>query len=177
MVDSRSKRVLTNSLDRRMKHVMVRLLEEFDKRFRETDDGNLFKIDLKHAMNDMMRASRDEINDYDVEYRPVRVRADNTLSMTKDFMESIECLEFFEEPISFRIEASKDKAKVLEALRSELGVGVTLLDDNDKAVYAVHGVRDCLATLPFLDKYRLTPNVRAQYVQWRSHLVYSYSRS
>lgn len=177
MNDNRSKRVLANSLERRMKHVMVRMLTEFDKRFRETEDGNLFKIDFKHAMNDMIRASRDEINDYDIEYKPVRLRDDNVLSVTKEFMESIELVEFGSDPVSFRITANRSMAKVLEALRNELDVGVTFLEDDDKVVYAVCGVRDCLSSLPFLDKYRLTANVREQYVQWRSRLVYYYSRS
>lgn len=177
MADNRSKKVLATSLERRMKHVMVRMLGEFDRRFADTSDGNLFKVDFKHAMNDMIRATRDEINDYDIEYRPVRLNADNTLSMTKEFMESIECVSFVDDPVGFRIEADKTRAKVLEALRSELGVGATLLDDNGKAVYVVSGVRDCLRLLPFLDRYRLTPDVREQYVRWRSSLVYSYSRS
>jgi len=156
---------------------MVRLLEEFDKRFSESDDGNLFKVDLKHAMNDMMRASRDELNDYDIEYRPMRIRSDNTLSMTIEFMESIRLVKFTLEPIGLTIVADKEKARVLEALRGELGVGATFLDEDGRAVYAVSGVRDCVSVLPFLDKYRLVPAVRAEYVKWRTSLVYSYTRS
>lgn len=173
MADSRSRKVLSSSIERRMKHVMVRMLGEFDKRFPDTDAGNLFKVDLKHAMNDMIRASRDEINDYDVEYRPVRLRPDNTLSITREFIQSIECVSFSDTPISLAIMADKSKAKVLDALRNELDVGITYIS-GDQIVFKVCGIRDCLLTLPFLDKYRLTPDVRDQYVKWRSNLVYSY---
>lgn len=180
-MQSRSKQVLTSSIERRQRHIMVRLMNEFEKRFPEmamSNPGNLFKIDIKHMMNDAIRATRDEINDYDVEYRPLRVREDNTLSMTKEFMETIECIEFeWEDRTFLQITADKSRAKILEALRIELGVGVTSLNDDGKVVYVVAGVEDCLETLPFFDRYRLAAMVRDQYVSWREHLVYSYSRS
>lgn len=184
-MENRSKRELTNSIERRQRHIMVRLLTEFEGRFQdvaETARGNLFRVDIKHMMNDMMRATRDEIGDYEVEYRPLRIRHDNTLSVTKEFMETIECIEFGQDtPMTMtgsflKITADKSRAKILDAMRRELGVGVTSLNDG-KVVYMVAGMTDCLRTLPFLDQYRLAAMVRDQYVSWRKHLVYSYSRS
>jgi hypothetical protein len=172
-----SKNILVESLERRMRHSMIRLLEEFDKRFSESDNGNLFKIDIKHTMNDMIRASRDELNDYDIIYKPIKIRPDNTLSMTTQFMESIQRVEFSTVDISFKIIADKTKVKVLDALRKEINAGITFLDDNEKVVYIVAGINDCISSLPFLDRYRFVPSVRAEYVKWRSRLVYLYVRS
>lgn len=168
------KDVLVSSLERRMRHVMVRLLDEFDKRFDDTSVGHLYKIDIKNAINDLIRANNDELNDYDIVYRPVRLRNDNVLSCTKTFMESVEKLTFSKEPLWLKIQTVPAKLNILESIRTEFKTGICYLDDKQNAIFATAGLEDCIKMLPFLDRYNLVASVGKNYADWRDHLVHLY---
>jgi len=171
---------LIKSMDRRVKHLMIRVLEKFEDRFPdldETREGQIFKGDLRNAFNDVIRAQRDEIRDYEVDYRPLKLTDDNILAMTQTFMSAVQKVEFSftdngQPYIMFY--ADESNIKVLDALRAELEAGVVTRSDND-AVFSIVGVKACIdSVLPCMDKYRLHAKVHAEYVVWRQEVVRMY---
>lgn len=178
----KAKDILSSSLEKRLRHAMVQTLNEFDDRFddlSDSDRGRLFKIDLKNMFNDIIRANRDELVDYDITYRPIRLRPDNILYTTNQFMEAIEVIEFSPNETEnpwFRIYADPSKITIFDAIRDEFKVGVSMFENN-KITYNVCGITDCLKILPFLDRYKLLSSVRQKYNVWRDNLVHLYTRS
>jgi len=167
---------LTKSLDRRIKHLMIRVLEKFEDRFPDVDDtrdGQVFKSDLRNAFNDAIRAQRDELRDYDVDYRPLKVTDDNVLAMTQTFMQTVQKIDFDPKP-SIRFYAGTQHRRVLEALRNELGAGVVTTDD-DGLVLEIVGLLDIVrSVLPIMDRYRLHANISPRYDEWRGQVVKLY---
>jgi LAGLIDADG endonuclease len=185
-----SKEILTESIERRMKHMMVQLLNQFDERFPDLVDGQqgrLFKFDIKNQFNDAIRATRDEIRDYDVEYRPVRFNPDNTLSVTKAFMEGIQSITFLDPHIEvktgfcmpgMRIVARTDPQhmRVLEAIRRELGGGIVYKDQAGVYNFDIRGLDHCInSVIPFMDLYKLCSSVQNEYTVWRRKVVQQYT--
>lgn len=169
--------VLTKSLTRRFRHAMVRILDEYDARHPDSDGdtGKLFKVDVKNMLNDMIRCTSSEMGDYDVSYRPVRFNNDNSLSVTRTFLESLERVEFGDEP-SVRFIADMSRRNVLQSLRDELGAGV-LYQYGDSCVYVVTGAEACIDfAIPFLDRYKLHGSKQAEFKEWRKGLVEAYLR-
>ena len=159
---------------------MIRVLEKFEDKFPDIDDtrdGQIFKGDLRNAFNDVIRAQRDEIRDYDVDYRPLKMTNDNTLAMTQTFLRTVQRVEFGftgngNPYVMFY--AAPDHVRVLEALRAELEAGLVSLVD-DHAVFMVAGLDSCVnSVLSCMDKYRLHADVRATYVRWRKQVVKLY---
>jgi hypothetical protein len=161
---------------------MVRVLEKFEDSFPELDDtrdGGVFKGTIKAMFNDVIRAQRDELTDYQIEYRPMRLTHDNKLSLTRTLMSTVQRIEFgfageFDTPY-MKIVADAQRASVLEAVRAEFEVGVVWVEE-DVAALSIVGVDTCVdSVLPRMDKYRLHPDVRPHYVQWRKKLVGMYT--
>lgn len=178
-----SKEVLTDSVERRMKHIMVQLLNQFDERFPDLvdrQDGRLFKFDIKNQFNDAIRATRDELRDYDIEYRPVRFNPDNTLSVTKAFIEGVERFCFFIENDKpcFQILAGNDQFKILEAIRYEFGAGLIYsIDHNTGLAFELNGLDNAVnIVLPFMDKYKLLSKVSQEYMAWKEKVIEAYTR-
>lgn len=158
---------------------MVSSLQNFEERFEDIEnsrDGQMFKAHLKTVINDAIRAQRDEFHDYDVEYRPMRLNLDNTLSLTRTFFETIQKIEFRKgDTPSIRFQASIDNSRVLDAVRSEFGVGVIYKESEDVIILEIVGTDQCLnCVLPIMDRYRLHSDVRADYQEWRDNLVKLY---
>lgn len=180
-----SKEVLTESIERRMKHIMVQLLDQFDNRFNALsgeERGRLFKFDIKNQFNDAIRATRDEIRDYDIEYRPVRMNENNTLSVTKTFMEGIQSITFTDPTLNsepgMRIVAKGEPqyARILEAIRRELGHGIVYKDQHGVYNFHIQGLDICIkSVIPFMDLYKLCSSVQAEYTFWRRKVVGKYS--
>lgn len=180
--DNRSRDQLIRSSDRRIKHLMIGVLERLEDFFPDIDntrDGGIFKADIRTAFNDVMRATRDEIHDYDIEYRPLRLTDDNILAMTQAFMKTIKRVEFgWSESESpwVKIYADLSHAKVMEAIRSEFGTGV-LVNEDDGLVLEIIGTQSCVdSVFSIMDRYRLHADVRPQYTVWRSKVVEKYRR-
>ncbi len=174
-----SREQLTKSLDRRIKHLMIRALEKFEDLFPDLDDqrdGQIFKSDLRNMFNDAIRAQRDEVRDYDVEYKPLKLDDNNILSMTRTFMSSVQKIEFgfrSEKPF-MRIYSNTDGIKVLTSLRSEMGAGVVYYHD-DKVILEIVGLEHTInSVLPIMDRYRLHKDVRDSYQVWREEIVNLY---
>lgn len=175
---------LSKSLDRRVRHLMIKTLETFEAAFPEianSSDGQRYKSGLRTIFNDMMRAQRDELLDYEIEYRPLRLSDDNILAITQTFMQSVQKIEFgfigSDDKPFMLIYAAGDKLKVLDALRSELNAGVVYLDKTGVAVLTVVGVSSCVnSVLPVMDRYRMHTDVREKYKAWREELVKLYRR-
>ncbi len=182
---------LIRSQERRVKHLMIRVLEKFEDTFPDIDDtraGQVFKGDLRNAFNDVIRAQRDEVRDYEVDYRPLKLTDDNTLAMTQTFMRAVQGVNFgFGEESTLstimrpfiEFYASPAKRKVLEALRSEMGTGVIsergLPNDETGLMLQIIGVQSCVdCVLPIMDRYRLHSNVEPSYGEWRSEVVRIY---
>lgn len=167
---------LSKSQERRIRHAMVRVLEKFEDLFpdiEETRDGQIYKGDIRNCFNDVIRAQRDELNDYEVDYRPLRLSPDNVLSMTRTFMQTIQKVDFTDVP-SVRFYASPDKRNVLDALRSEFGAGV-VYEDGDSLILEIAGINDCAnCVLVIMDKYRLHEDVANRYQSWRCEVVKNY---
>lgn len=169
------KDVLSKSIERRFRHAMVRILNEYDVRHTESDSelGNLFKIDIKNMFNDMIRCTNSEMNDYEIVYRPVRFNNDNKLSVTRTFLESLEKIDFGDEP-SVRFIADISHSSVLQSLRDELGSGI-LYNNDTHCIYIVVGAEACVDfAIPFLDRYKLHPTKREEFKEWRRKLVQKY---
>lgn len=180
MKQSPSRDQLTRSLDRRIKHLMIRVLEKFEDRFPDVDDtrdGQVFKGDIRTAFNDVMRAQRDELRDYDIEYRPLQLTDDNVLAITQTFLRSVQRVDFgFTESYSPYVEfyGDKNSAEVLAALRNEMEAGVIIRDQNDLSLL-ITGVNTIVnSVLPIVDRYRLHSKVSPQYDEWRDQVVKSY---
>ncbi len=172
-LDSRT--VLTNSVVRRLRHAMVRCLDEYDRRHEHSEAGEIFKTDMKNMLNDMMRCTHTEMQDYEVHFRPVKLRGDNSLFVTKAFIEGLEVIDFTDTP-SVRFYAHQQHQNCIHSLRAELGAGVTYME-GDKWVLEVVGERSCVDdVLPFLDRFRMQRQVRENYVAWRKKLVERYTR-
>ncbi len=178
--DNASREQLIRSVDRRLRHLMISSLENFENRFQDiedTSDGQKFKAWVRTAFNDVMRAQRDELYEYDVEYRPLSVSDDNILSVTRTFMEAVQKMEFgfIEDEIpSFKIYGGKDKGRVLQAIRTEFGQGV-IYETDDSLVLEIVGIDSCAnCVLSIMDRYRLHPSVREQYKDWRVKVINAY---
>lgn len=164
--------ILFTSMERRLRHVMKRVLDEYDARHESSRLGDIFKGDIKNMLNDMIRATRSECSDYDVTYRPVRIGPEG-LNLTRTFLQALEVIDFTDTP-SVRFMASEEKKSVLQSLRDEMGVGV-LYREGEKYVCEVVGANDCVnGALPFLDRYRLHRSVVDQYRGWRERVVAAY---
>ena len=175
-----SREQLTKSLDRRIKHLMIQVLEKFEDTFPDLEhsrDGMIFKGDLKNAFNDVIRAQRDEVRDYEVDYRPLKLTDDNTLTMTQTFMQTVQKIELSKRKKPFiRFYGNLDSGRVLEALRDELNAGVIVVE-NDSLVLELVGIDTCVnSVFKVMDRYRLHTSVSPRYCDWRSEVVKLYRR-
>jgi len=157
---------------------MIRTLEKFERAFPDAQEqhaSQVFKGDLRTMFNDVLRAQRDELQDYQVDYRPLRLTDDNILAMTRTFMETVQKIEFsIETAPSIRIYAGKDKGGVLDAIRAEFGTGVLYMS-GESVVLEIVGTQSCVdCVLPIMDRYRLHESKRAEYRSWRQEVVRAY---
>lgn len=171
---------LSKSMDRRVRHLMVQTLQQFEDAFPDVDDtreGQLFKANLRNMFNDVMRAQRDELNDYEIEYRPLRLTDSGTLAMTQSFMQTVQKVDFgFRANVPFlKIYANLTNARVLEAIRHEFGAGVLYQDGSDAIILEIVGIKTCgECVLILMDKYRLHDKTGTAYREWRSKVVKVY---
>lgn len=175
-----SREQLSKSLDRRVKHLMIRMLEKFEDTFpdlEETREGRIFKTDIRNAFNDVMRAQRDEIRDYDVEYRPLQLTNDNILAITQTFLRTVQKVDFgFTEDKNPYVEfyGSGESMSVLNALRAEMDAGI-LLNSKDEWSLLIAGTATVVnSVLPIMDRYRLHGSVAPEYGKWRDEVVRVY---
>jgi hypothetical protein len=157
---------------------MVQILEGFERRFddlADSHDGRLFKSDIKTACNDVMRSTRDELREYTVEYTPLRLDENNVLSLTRQFLETVQRVEFGHGNVPWiRFYAGPDHGKILGAVRSEFGDGVLIAEDAG-LVLEIVGLDSCVrSVLPTMDKYRFQQGVREHYVTWRKGVEHAY---
>jgi len=158
---------------------MIQTLQRFEDAFPDVDNtrqGQIFKADLRTMFNDAQRAQRDEIGDYEVEYRPLRMTDNGTLAMTQSFMQTVQKVEFGSNgKMPFmRIFSSQEHARVLDAIRIEFGAGV-LYPDAGGLVLEIVGTESCVnCVLPIMDKYRLMEQVGVKYREWRGQVVSLY---
>lgn len=175
-----SREQLSKSLDRRVKHLMIRVLENFEDRFRDIDesrDGQIFKSDIRNAFNDVIRAQRDEIRDYEVEYKPLQLTDDSILAITQTFMRSVQKIDFGftqnERPY-VEVFGDSNSATVLNALRTELESGALIKDGNGYRLIIVGIDTIVNSVFPILDRYRLHANASARYGEWRNKVIEFY---
>jgi hypothetical protein len=157
------------------------MLEKFEDTFPDlenTKQGRIYKTDIRNAFNDVMRAQRDEIRDYHVEYRPLQLTDDNTLAITQTFMQSVQKVDFGSKGKNpyIIIYAGLDNIKVLEALRLEIGAGVVTKSEDEGALEIIGTVSCVNCVLPIMDRYRLHLKVDKDYKEWRN-LVVNFYRS
>lgn len=177
--DNRSRDQLIKSVDRRVKHLMIRTLEKFEDMFPSIDEtrkGGIYKSDLRNIFNDVVRAQRDELYDYEIDYRPFKKTDDNTLIVTKEFMETIQNIEFDFQGIKpvLKFYAAPEKMRVLEAVRREFECGA-LYEEDDKLILYIAGIDSVINNvLPLMDKYYLHEKVRNQYRAWRIEVIKTY---
>jgi hypothetical protein len=169
---------LSDSLVRRQKHLMVKLLDSFERHYPEDPSGRtaaLFKGDIKTACNDVIRCTRDELRDYTIEYTPLRLGDDNVLALTREFLQTVQKVEFdFSNQPCIRFYASNEKRRVLDAVRAEFGDGV-MYEEDEGVVLQIVGLDSCVrSVLPIMDKYRFQSKVRVEYNVWRKEVVKAY---
>lgn len=171
---------LSKSLDRRVRHLMIRTLERFEDAFPTEDEsreGHIFKGDLRNMFNDVLRAQRDELHDYEIEYRPLRMTDDNVLAMTPTFLQTVQKVKFdFRDKVPYiQIFAHTDRVRVLDAVRSEFGSGILYYNTQEEVVLEIVGVLNCVdSVLPLLDRVSLHVGIRTSYAQWRQKVVKAY---
>jgi hypothetical protein len=178
-----SKDQLVKSQERRIRSLMVRTLEKFESAYpgvQHTKDAKVFKGDLRTIFNDVIRAQRDELTDYEVDFRPLRVTDDNTISITRTFMQTVQKIEFGYTSATSRpfikIYADQDHKNSLEAIHREFGGGV-IYSDKSGLTLEIVGAEDCIkCVLPIMDRYRLHDSVRVGYREWRKNVVDEYRR-
>jgi hypothetical protein len=170
---------LSKSMDRRIRRLMVNTLESFEDAFDDLDesrDAQIFKAHIKNSFNDVIRAQRDELRDYEVEYRPLRINEDNTLAITQTFMQTVQRVDMgvVNDLPWLKIYGSADKVKVLEAVRSEFGTGV-IYEEEESVVLEIVGINSCVdSVLVIMDRYRLHADVRSKYRDWRGQVISLY---
>ena len=169
---------LLKSAERRIKHLMVQTLTKFEDRFSEMANssyGEIFKADLRNAFNDAIRAQRDELYDYHIEYRPLKITSDNTIVATKAFLDTIQNIEFItSENPGIRIFSPKQNIKMLDAIRTEINAGV-LYNTENMVILEIRGLSQSInCVLPLMDKCNFHEGVRNKYAIWRSFIVSQY---
>jgi hypothetical protein len=178
MKKNRSQDQLNASLKRRLTHLMVTSLSKFEETYPELqkdNDAGRFKGTIKTVFNEAIRATSDELNDYEIDYRPLRVN-DSAITLTRTFMETVEKVDFVfthDNIPSILIYASGDKVSVLDAIRAELEVGI-VYKEGDELILSIAGIDDCVQVVPAFDKYRMLPEVRERYRNWRKNIVQFY---
>lgn len=171
---------LSKSLERRSRHLMIQTLQKFEDTFPDVDNsrqGQIFKTDIRNMFNDVMRAQRDELNDYEIEYRPLRMNDNGTLAMTQSFMQTVQKVEFgFRGTKPFmKIFSSHDYARVLDAIRIEFGAGVLYTPTDKEMVLEIVGLDHCAnSVLSYMDRCRLHDKTRLAYKEWRCEVVRLY---
>lgn len=172
---------LTKSVNRRIKHLMIRVLEKFEDKFPDletTQDGQVFKGDLRNAFNDVIRAQTDELRDYDVEYRPLHLTDDNVLAVTQTFMKSVQKIDFGFSELDgvpyVEIYGGEGTTNVLSALRKEMEAGVLLFAETGSNLLIAGTDTIVNSVLPILDRYRLHMGVTPKYQEWREQVVKLY---
>lgn len=165
--------VLNASLQRRLKHLMVQILDSCDSRLMDVpaDILNLFKVDIKHGFNDAIRANDSELRDYDIHYRPARINPDNTLFLTRAFIENLDSIKF--SPLAIHFVGKYADYRILNSFRSEIGVGVVYVLGN-QTWYSIEGVTDCVNLIPILDKLSVKPLIQDKYQEWRQEIINQY---
>jgi hypothetical protein len=159
---------------------MIQTLQKFEDAFPDVDntrEGQIFKTELRNMFNDVIRAQRDELNDYEIEYRPLRMTDSGTLAMTQSFMQTVQKVEFGSRgSIPFmKIFSSQDHARVLDAIRIEFGAGVLYMSTENEMVLEIVGAEQCVnSVLSYMDKCRLHEKTRLAYKVWRSEVVRFY---
>jgi hypothetical protein len=154
---------------------MVTTLCKFEEAFpdiAEERDGERFKSTIRTIFNEAIRANANELADYEVDFRPLRV-TDEAVTMTRTFMETVERIEFTEVP-GIKIYASAEKRKVLDAIRSELDGGI-VYEYKEGLVLHIAGLEDCISVIPAFDLYRMLGPVKARYTEWRRRVVGMYT--
>lgn len=171
---------LSKSIERRSRHLMIQTLQKFEDAFPDVDNtrqGGIFKTELRNMFNDVIRAQRDELNDYEIEYRPLRMTDNGTLAMTQSFMQTVQKVEFgFRNNVPFlKIFSSQDHARVLDAIRIEFDTGVLYNTSDNEIVLEIVGINECVnSVLSCMDRYRLHDKTISAYRAWRSKVVTAY---
>lgn len=176
-----SRQQLARSGERRVKSLMVRTLEKFESLYpaiQRTREAGIFKGDIKTMFNDVIRAHRDELNDYEIDYRPMRVTNDDRLALTRTFMSTVQRVEFDftteQGSPTVKVYAHADNLDILRAIRSEFNAGVIYASDTS-VVLEIVGLQDCVkCVLPIMDSYGLHTSVQKSYQSWRRAVVRDY---
>ena len=160
---------------------MISTLEKFEDMFPDLNngrEGGIFKAYIRTAFNDVIRAQRDELIDYEIDYRPLRLTDDNILAMTQTLMSTVQRIEFdFRDEPYVKIYCSGlGNRRVLDAVRAEMGTGI-ITEEGDMILLEIIGVQSCVdCVLPIMDKYRLHADVRPKYSKWRTEVIERYRR-
>lgn len=173
-----SREQLAKSNERRVKTLMVRTLTKFEDLYpheQRSREAGVFKGEIKTMFNDVIRASRDELNDYEIDYRPLRVTNEDRLALTRTFLATVQKVEFgYHEKPFIKIYAHPDHLDVLRAIRSEFNAGVIYVSDGG-IVLEIVGTEDCVkCVLPIMDRYALHSKVQTDYQSWRQEVVKKY---
>jgi|SRR5689334_22303421 len=170
---------LSKSLERRSSHLMIQTLQKFENMFPDVDStrqGQVFKTELRNMFNDVIRAQRDELRDYEVEYRPLRLES-GSLIVTQPFMQTVQKIDFgFRGKVPFlKIYSDVQHARVLDAVRIEFDAGILYSLDEGGIVLEIVGTKTCAeSVLVLMDKYRLHDKTISAYRSWRSEVVKAY---
>jgi hypothetical protein len=156
---------------------MVTTLSKFEDAYpdlQRQDDARRFKGTVRTVFNEAIRATSDELTDYEIDFRPLRV-TDSAITLTRTFMETVQKVDFtlLNDVPCIEIHAGLNKVSVLNAIRAELEGGIVYKNDED-LVLSIAGVDDCVEVIPAFDKYRMLPDVRERYRDWRENVVKLY---
>lgn len=162
---------LIKSQDRRLKHLMIRILEGFENyREIETQEDLKYKAQIRTIFNDVIRAQREELREYEVEYCPLKVTNENTVIFTNQFLNNVHQIHY-----GFRAQkpyiSIYGDIRTLEALRAQFSSGVIFMEET-KSVLEIVGLDNCInSVLPHIDKYLLASGSRLDYKKWRLEVI------
>ncbi len=167
--------ILSKSQSRRLTYLLGKTLQMIDDSFPESNTSINLKHSIKTVFNDVIRSQRDELEDYSVEYTPLRFKDDNILCLSSTMLSVINNIKFELSPARVLFFSNGDKFRPLNAIRSEIDAGIISYCDNNSLLLEVVGLYDCInKVIPVLDRFILSDKDKVNYIEWRRQLIALY---
>lgn len=174
-----SKNQLVENVSRRIKNVYKTALIEFEKQFPNlvnSKEWSIARFNILTVGNDSIRATQQELDDYENGVNTFSVRETETSTYVKQSPEFVGLLKntiFNMESIIFIADGPKQE-KCLSLLHKELDFSLINVEDNIVKLFLC-GLDACVGNLDILD-YLLwpSPDTKREYITWRKRIANHY---
>lgn len=164
------------NIDRRYKSAMATILSAFEHNFpreHSSDLGMKFKGLVKNAINDSIRACRDELLD-----SSGIDSSDSRIKFSADMVSLLSQIEFIfnTNGRSMMLRTAKENSEIIHNIYEEIGCGIIHFVDGN-CNYVISGIDSIVNdAVPFFDNYPFTSEQKSNYLQWRQWVVAFYER-